>query len=314
MTRKQGGISIVVPVYLGAQTLAPLVERLVAVFENPGQELEILMVNDGSTDNSWQVICDLAGRYPQVRGLNLMRNFGQHNALLAGIRSATGDFIVTMDDDLQNPPEEVPKLLAKLAEGHDVIYGVPEQEQHGRFRDTASVMTKFLMRVGLGFKHADKSSSFRAFRSDLRRGFEHFDSRYVSIDVLLTWATTKFSWVPVRHDQRAGGKSGYTLRKLFRHMMNMITSFSTIPLKLASVVGFSFTVFGFGFLFYILFNYFVHGSAVPGFAFLGSMIAIFSGVQLFSLGIIGEYIGRIHQRALNEPCYVIAEEVGDSGD
>jgi undecaprenyl-phosphate 4-deoxy-4-formamido-L-arabinose transferase len=311
MTRKDGRVSVVIPVYFGAETISPLIERLTAVFDRLEQDHELLLVNDGSTDDSWTVIRQLASQHTQVRGLNLMRNFGQHNALLAGIRQATGDVIVTMDDDLQNPPEEIPKLLDKLATGYDVVYGVPEQEKHGKFRDTASIMTKVLMRVGLGFKYADKSSAFRAFRSKLRRGFEHFDSRFVSIDVLLTWSTSSFGWVAVEHHERESGQSNYTLRKLFTHMMNMITSFSTIPLKLASIVGFSFTAFGLLFLLYILFNYFVHGSSVPGFAFLGSMIAIFSGVQLFSLGIIGEYIGRIHQRALNEPCYVISERTAD---
>jgi undecaprenyl-phosphate 4-deoxy-4-formamido-L-arabinose transferase len=240
-----------------------------------------------------------------------MRNFGQHNAILAGIRQARGDVIVTMDDDLQNPPDEIPKLLEKLNQGYDVVYGVPEQEQHGKFRDTASIFTKFALRVGLGFKHASKSSAFRVFRTRLRRAFTHYESRFVSIDVLLTWATSNFSWVTVRHEERTVGQSGYNLRKLISHTMNIVTSFSTIPLKLASITGFIFTGFGLLFLFYILFNYFVHGSSVPGFAFLGSMISIFSGVQLFSLGIIGEYIGRIHQRALNEPCYVILETVGE---
>ena len=312
MPDKHISTSVIVPVYYGENSIAELVERLVGVFHERAQTFEILLVNDGSEDGSWAVIRELSSKYPEVKGIDLMRNFGQHNAILAGIRQAAGEVIVTMDDDLQNPPEEVPKLLDKLAEGHDVVYGVPEEEQHGKFRDSASVMTKFLMRVGLGFKQANKSSAFRAFRTELRRAFEDFHSRFVSIDVLLTWATRDFHWVAVRHDERKAGKSGYNLRKLFTHMMNMVTSFSTIPLKLASIVGFTFTAFGFLFLFYILFNYFVHGSSVPGFAFLGSMIAIFSGVQLFSLGIIGEYIGRIHQRALNEPCYVISDTTKDT--
>lgn len=301
-------VSIVVPVYFGSETLTELARRLLAVFDSRTEDCEILFINDGSEDNSWEVIQNLSAKYTNVSGINLIRNFGQHNAVLAGIRQANGEVIVTMDDDLQNPPEEVPKLLEKLSEGHDVVYGVPELEQHGKFRDSASAMTKFAMRVGLGFKHANQSSAFRAFRTHLRRAFAKFHSRYVSIDVLLTWGTKNFSWVTVEHAERTVGQSGYNLRKLFTHMMNMVTSFSTIPLKLASIVGFSFTLFGLLFLLYIFYNYLVHGSSVPGFAFLGSMIAIFSGVQLFSLGIIGEYIGRIHQRALNEPCYVISEE------
>jgi glycosyltransferase involved in cell wall biosynthesis len=137
-----------------------------------------------------------------------MRNFGQHNALLAGIRQAKGEIIVTMDDDLQNPPEEVPKLLAKLADGHDVVYGNPSQKQHGMVRDNASVFVKIALRAGLGFKHANHTSAFRAFRTQLRDAFTDFHAKHVSIDVLLTWATTDFSWVVVQHNQRLSGKSG----------------------------------------------------------------------------------------------------------
>jgi undecaprenyl-phosphate 4-deoxy-4-formamido-L-arabinose transferase len=169
-------------------------------------------------------------------------------------------------------------------------------------------MVKVALRVGLGFKHASYTSAFRAFRTDLRKAFSDFDAKYVSIDVLLTWATTDFSWVLVKHDQRASGASGYTMTKLVSHTVNMLTSFSTLPLRVASFVGFSFMAFGILILLYSFTVYLLVGRSVPGFTFLASIIAIFSGVQLFSLGIIGEYIGRIHQRALNQPCYVIAEE------
>ena len=301
-------ISVVIPVYNSADTLEPLVDRLLKVFRDRVETCEILMVNDGSKDHCWQVIQDLASKHLQVRGFNLMRNFGQHNALLAGIRHAKGEVIVTMDDDLQNPPEEIPKLLVELAEGHTVVYGTPNQEQHGKVRGNASTFVKIALRVGLGFKHASHTSSFRAFRTELRNAFTDFHAKHVSIDVLLTWATTDFSWVIVQHDQRWSGKSGYSLRKLFDHTMNMLTSFSALPLRIASFIGFFFMAFGVLVLIYALAVYLSGGGSVPGFTFLASIIAIFSGVQLFSLGIIGEYIGRIHQQALNQPCYIILEK------
>ena len=307
MTETQGLVSIVVPVYNGSATITELVERLLAVFRSMGRACEIVLVNDGSPDNSWDVVSALALANPEVRGLNLMRNFGQHNALLAGIRQARGEVTVTMDDDLQNPPEEVPRLLEGIAEGHDVVYGIPAGGQHGLFRDLASVAAKFALRVGLGYRHASKTSAFRAFKTKLRAAFCDFRAKYVSIDVLLTWATSDFSWVVVGHDKRITGKSGYTLRKLLSHTINMVTSFSPLPLRIASLIGFIFTAFGVGVLLYSLVVYVISDRAVPGFTFLASIIAIFSGVQLFSLGIIGEYIGRIHQRALDQPAYVIAE-------
>lgn len=314
MTEQAGLVSIVVPVYNGSATITALAERLLAVFNAMNRPCEILLVNDGSQDDSWRVIRALAAAHPQVRGLNLMRNFGQHNALLAGIRAASGKVIVTMDDDLQNPPEEVPKLLAKVEEGHTVVYGVPAEGRHGPVRDFASFAVKFALRVGLGFRHASHTSAFRAFRTPLRDAFANFGAKYVSIDVLLTWATNDFSWVAVEHKEREAGKSGYTLRKLLSHTVNMVTSFSRLPLRIASLIGFAFMLFGILVLLYSLAVYLFRGQVVPGFTFLASIIAIFSGVQLFSLGIIGEYIGRIHQRVLDQPCYVVGETTTDHSE
>jgi glycosyltransferase involved in cell wall biosynthesis len=308
MTETSGLVSVIIPVYNSEDSLEPLVDRLLNVFQNQANECEILMVNDGSQDHSWKIIQTLASNHQQVRGLNLMRNFGQHNALLAGIRQAKGEIIVTMDDDLQNPPEEVPKLLAELAEGHDVVYGNPIQEQHGIVRDNASVFVKIALRAGFGFKHASHTSAFRAFRAQLRNAFSDFEAKHVSIDVLLTWATTDFAWVSVKHNERLSGRSGYSLHKLLNHTINIVTSFSSLPLRIATFIGFIFMAFGVLILLYALLGYFIYNRGVPGFTFIASIIAIFSGVQLFSLGIIGEYIGRIHQRVLNQPCYVIADK------
>ncbi len=304
-------VSVIVPVYRGAPTIAELVERVICVFEALPRPLEIILVNDCSPDDSWAVIQSLAERYPQVTGLNLIRNFGQHNALLAGIRSANGDIIVTMDDDLQNPPEEIPKLLAGVDDGHAVTYGVPNEGRHGAFRDLSSRVAKLALRYGLGFKHASNTSAFRAFRTQLREAFRDFDAKFVSIDVLLTWGTNDFSHAIVDHKERQRGTSGYSFRKLWNHTVNMVTSFSTIPLRIASMVGFVFFLFGVCVLLYSLSVFLLHGRSVPGFTFIASIIAIFSGVQLFSLGIIGEYLARIHQKALNEPCYVVADVTGD---
>lgn len=306
MTEIPGLVSVVIPVYNSADTLKTLVERLLKVFQDGTHQCEILMVNDGSQDLSWRVIKNLASENPQVSGLNLMRNFGQHNALLAGIREAKGAVIVTMDDDLQNPPEEIPRLLGRLEEGFDVVYGVPEKEKHGLLRDAASIMIKIALRWALGFRHASHTSAFRAFRTRLRLAFADFRSTNVSIDVLLTWGTTKFAHVEVKHQKRQRGRSGYNFRKLATHAINMVTSFSTLPLRIATLVGFVFMLFGVAVQVRLLLMYFFSTVSVPGFTFLASLIAIFSGVQLFSLGIIGEYIARIHSRALERPPYLIS--------
>jgi undecaprenyl-phosphate 4-deoxy-4-formamido-L-arabinose transferase len=305
-------VSVIVPVFNSEGSLPILIPRVNRALA--GRSFEILLVNDGSSDRSWEIIRDWAGRDPSVRGLNLMRNYGQHNALLAGVRAARGDLTVTLDDDLQHPPEEIPILLTELSRGFDVVYGTPATLPHSPFRNIAAWTTKLVLQEAIGAETARKVSAFRAFRTDLRKAFEDYRSPYVSMDVLLTWATSKFSAVAVKHRPREIGKSQYTFRTLARHALTMITSFSTLPLRLASLTGLCFTVLGFGVLVYVLVTYAVRHGSVPGFPFLASIIAIFSGAQLFALGIIGEYLARIHSRMMERPTYAIAEQVGGRED
>jgi glycosyltransferase involved in cell wall biosynthesis len=309
-----GGISVVVPVYNSHQTVAALVERVCQAVRALGP-FELVLVNDGSRDASWQAIEAASAARPEVRGLDLGRNFGQHNALLCGIRHARYAVVVTLDDDLQNPPEEIPKLLAALAAGADVVYGTPEREQHGWFRDRASVLTKLTLRHVMGTEHARSVSAFRAFKTPLRAAFAEYRGPQVNIDVLLSWATTQFAAVPVQHAARQQGRSTYTLRKLVRHALNMITGFSVAPLRVASLIGFAFTACGLLLLLFVVGRYFIQGAEVPGFAFLASAISIFSGVQLFALGVMGEYLARMHYRLMDRPAYVVraAAEGGGGG-
>jgi len=265
------------------------------------------MVNDGSSDGSWSTICRIAQEHVWVHGINLARNYGQHNALLCGIRAAKFELLVTMDDDLQNPPEEIPKLLQKLEEGYDVVYGVPQTEQHGLLRDLASQFTKIALRSAMGTEIARNVSAFRVFRRRICVAFSQYGGSFVSLDVLLTWGTTRFTAVRVRHDPREVGVSGYTVGKLIRHASNMITGFSILPLQMASVMGFGFTLVGVLVLAYVLGRYFLQGTTVPGFPFLASTIAIFSGAQLFALGVIGEYLARIHFRSMERPTYAVRD-------
>jgi undecaprenyl-phosphate 4-deoxy-4-formamido-L-arabinose transferase len=299
------GCSVVIPVYNSERILSELVARLDEVLSGLTDRFEAILVNDGSRDGSWDMICGLAETHPWVRGMNLMRNYGQHSALLCGIQAARYGVIVTIDDDLQHPPEEIPKLLVKLAEGYDVVYGRPEEETHGLWRDLASQITKAALQSAMGAETARHASAFRAFRSQVRDAFVGYRGMFVSIDVLLTWGTTRFSAIPVRHDPRRSGESQYTFRKLVTHALNMMTGFSVVPLELASLIGFVFTLFGFGILAFVVGRYLIQGGSVPGFSFLASIIAIFSGAQLFALGIIGEYLARMHFRMMERPAYVV---------
>jgi glycosyltransferase involved in cell wall biosynthesis len=299
------GISVVIPVYCSALILSDLINRLEPVLMKIGGEFEVILVNDGSSDESWQVIQRLAAEFPWICGVCMMRSFGQHNALLAGIREARFDLTVTMDDDLQHPPEGLPMLVEKFVEGYDVVYAPPIQEQHGIFRNMASVLTKLVLQGAMGADTARMVSAWRIFRTDLRDGFSRFNGPFVNIDVLLTWSTTCFGGIRLQHDPRTVGKSNYGVKKLVVHALNMMTGFSVIPLQIASVTGFVFTLFGVGVLTYVIGRYCISGSSVAGFPFLASVISIFSGAQLFALGIMGEYLARIHFRTMEKPSYSI---------
>jgi undecaprenyl-phosphate 4-deoxy-4-formamido-L-arabinose transferase len=303
-------VSVVVPVYNGEATVVELTKRLRAVLTPLVSRFEIILVNDGSPDSSWHVIVQLAEEEPDVRGVNLMRNYGQHHALLAGIQEARHDVIVTVDDDLQHPPEEIPKLLAKLNEGYDVVYGRPEQRSHSFGRNISSKVLKTMLKVVLGAEMASHSSAFKSFRADLRRGFGDFSGPYVSVDVLLSWSAARVTHVLVEHHPRQEGKSGYTLGKLMVLAFNMLTGYSTLPLRIASGLGLATAVLGLGMFFYVVMRRFLNPSYVPGFAFLASEVALFAGMQLFAIGVIGEYLARLHFRMMGKPPYVIRERVG----
>ena len=299
-------LSVVIPVYNSEGIVGELVARLAEVLPTLSRDHEVILVNDGSRDHSWEIVRQLAQDYPWVRGIRLMRNYGQHNALLCGIRAAKHEVIITMDDDLQHPPEEIPKLLDKLAEGYDVVYGTPEKMPHSWWRNLFSRYTKRILTYVMGVKTIRDISAFRAFRSHLRKAFEVYQSPAVIIDVLLSWGTTSFVTVTVNESPRSMGESNYTFFKLVHVTMLVLTAFSTAPLRFASMMGFALTFFGIAVLVYVICVYFSLGS-IPGFPFLASIITLFSGAQLFAVGVIGEYLARVFDRSMDRPPYVIGE-------
>ncbi len=300
-------ISTVVPVYNAEKTLPELVARLGPVLENSGGDFELILVDDGSRDGSWDLIRRLAEADSRIRGINLMRNYGQHNALREGLMAARGEVIVTLDDDLQNPPEEIPKLLGKLEEGYDVVYGVPERKRHTIGRRTGSAIIRLILRGALGAEIARNVSSFRALRSEVRAAFPGYRGAFIIIDAPLAWATDRFGAVTVRHEAREESKSNYNFRRLLLQSLNALFGFSIRPLKFASLLGFFFTIFGAGVLAYAVGRYLILGYSIPGFPFLASIIAIFSGAQLLVLGILGEYLSRMYYRTMGRPGSIVRE-------
>jgi len=301
-------ISVVVPCYRSSETLEPLVERIRLALAPITNDYEVILVVDDSPDDTWEVVQRLSSQ-EQVRGLNLMRNYGQHNAILAGVLNAENELIVTMDDDLQHPPEAIPDLIRALTDEFDLVYGVAKVEEHGFWRNLASRAVKRAMVITLGVEHARKISAFRAFRNELKSPFMEVRDAFVSIDVILSWVTTRITSIEVEMERRAESESNYNVRSLFGHALNMVTGYSITPLKLVTMLGLATALLGFGLLVIVLVLFFTGRTEVAGFTTIASMVALFAGAQMAAIGILGEYLGRLHFRSMNRPTYVIRDEV-----
>ncbi|MEK7269833.1 MAG: glycosyltransferase [Planctomycetota bacterium] len=309
-------VSVVVPVYGGEATLGLLVDGLRAAASAKGWRLEVLLVCDRPRDGSWAVAKDLAGKHPEVCAILLRRNFGQHPATLLGIRRARGSVIVTMDEDLQHNPADVPALVDECRRTGGIAYGVARALPHSGWRNIASRVSKWFLAHYVGVKAAQQMSAFRAFPASLRDAFENYHGERVAIDVLLSWSGAPVSAVSCVHDARQAGKSGYTFRKLLSLLGDLLLGFSTAPLRVASMIGLFFVLVSIGIGAYVFIGWLHHGPEgpkVPGFAFQALAISLFGGVQLLAIGVIGEYLGRLYFGSLGRPQYLV-EEVARSGN
>jgi undecaprenyl-phosphate 4-deoxy-4-formamido-L-arabinose transferase len=300
---EQVDVSVVVPVFNSASTLPALVDRVSAALGELGRTFEIVFVDDGSRDDSWRVLRGLHVAAPEhIRAIQLMRNSGQHNALLCGLRHARGRCVITMDDDLQHPPEEIHRLLERLeGDDLDLVYGVYREKRHSLARNLASKLVNAMYRVTFG--QATRVTSLRAIDRRLVEAVCRHGLGFTHLDGLLAWNTQRIGEVQVAHLPRESGKSGYSLAKLIVLALNLFTSFSLLPLQLVSTLGFVFAMLGLGGSLYYLILYLASNIAVPGYASIIIAIMTFGGVQLLSLGILGEYIGRLHLNVNGKPQY-----------
>lgn len=298
-------VSVIVPCYRSAATLPTLSARLHDALPAAAGDFEIVLVVDGGDLATWTAAADLERGSEHVRALRLSRNYGQHNALVAGVRAARHEVIVTMDDDLQHRPEEVPTLLAALTDDVDLVYGVAAREEHGAYRSFASRLAKATLERTMGITGARRLSAFRAFRTFLRNGFTHLNGPHACLDVALSWGTTNITSVSVPMDERRHGRSNYTVRMLVRHTLNMVFGYSTAPLRLVTYLGFLVGFLGLALLTRTLYLYFSKETTVAGFTTVASMVALFSAAQMIAIGVLGEYLGRIHANGLGLPTYVI---------
>ena len=298
-------LSVVIPVYRSAETLSTLFDELAQALGELGVQWQIVLVDDASPDTSWDVICELQRRSPdRIRAIQLSRNFGQHNALMCGFRHADGRFIVTMDDDLQNPPGEIPKLFRAIRESNaDLVYGAYQQKQHSRLRNLATEVVGAFYRKVFGRPFA--FTAYRIFRRELMEQILAQPVSFVFIDGLFAWHTDRIARTVVEHRPRTSGRSRYTWGKLARLAVNLFTNFSLLPLQIASWVGGAVTTAGLVLALYCALQLLFGEQAIRGSLLTIVVVLVIGGIQLLCLGVLGEYVGRVHLNNNGRPQYAI---------
>ncbi len=297
-------ISVIIPVYNSERHLWELVPRLMKVLDTETPCFEIILIDDGSGDGSWDVLSQLWATYPaHVRAVQLMRNYGQHNALMCGFRQALGQYIVTMDDDLQNPPEEIPKLLSVIRKRNaDLVYGIYKKKKHAVWRNLGSAVVRKFYKMVL--KVPVEPTSFRIIKRQLVKSILSYNKNFTYVDGLLAWNTRRIDTIFVEHHARSSGRSGYSISRLIVLALNLFTNFSLFPLQLVSVLGICVAIVGLLLGVYFLVQSLLSHIVVSGYASIIVAIFVLGGTQLLALGIIGEYLGRVHLNVNRKPQYV----------
>ena len=313
MTPEPIAVSIVVPVYNAEASI----ERLTATIEElpiPGGH-ELILVNDGSRDHSAEICRALAARKRiPITFIDLMRNFGEHNAVMAGLRHARGEYVVTLDDDFQNPPAEVVRLVAHTREhALDAVYTVFTQKRHARWRNWGSRLTVRVSDLLLDKPRGLYLSSFRCLHARVVRAICVYEGAFPYVDGMVLQVTQRIGQLEVEHAERQAGQSGYTLRRLTRLWMNMFVNFSIMPLRIATVLGLATAAAGFLGIPYLIIDH-MQGHNPPGWATLMCSLLVFSGTQLTILGLLGEYLGRLFLNANRKPQYIIRDLLRPAGD
>jgi undecaprenyl-phosphate 4-deoxy-4-formamido-L-arabinose transferase len=302
-------LSVVIPVFNEARTLVDLHERLVAVLKDIGRPWEIVFVDDGSTDGTASILKALHAQDPAVRVVRFNRNYGQHTAVFAGLERARGDVVVTLDGDLQNPPEEIPRLLDRLAEGADVVGGWRTGRDDPRMRRWASSLVNRVTSRLVGVPMHDYGCMLRAYRRSVVDQLVRCPETSQFIPALANTLAGTVAEVPVAHAPRRDGQSKYGPLRLLRLLFDLLTGFSLLPIQAVSVAGIFVAALGLGFAAFLGLRRLLVGPEVEGVFTLFAILFFFVGLQILALGLIGEYVGRIYQEVRRRPRYVVAEEL-----
>lgn len=305
-------VSFVIPCYKSERTITSVVEEVrEAMNKLPQYTFEMILVNDYSPDDTFAVITALSNKYPNICGINLARNFGQHAALMAGFHYVTGDILVCLDDDGQTPADEVSKLLQKIENGQDVVYAKYEHKKHSLFRNFGSFINEKMAQFLLGKPKELYVSSYFAARRFVVDEMLRYDKSYPYVIGLVLRATKRISNVTVNHREREIGTSGYNFAKLFGLWLNGFTAFSVRPLRVATWIGTMCAFVGFIYGIYTIIKKLVNPLVPVGFSSLMSAVMFIGGMILLMLGLVGEYIGRVYISMNNAPQYVIREIVNE---
>lgn len=304
MTKK---ISFVIPCYYSEKTLEPVVETIIREFSN--RPIEIVLVNDGSTDGTFSVIKKLCAKYKFIKGVNLAKNFGQDGARMAGYRFCTGDYIVSLDDDGQNPPFEAHKLIAKLEEGYDVVFGKYTEKKHSWFKNFGSKVNDRMANIVIGKPKDITLCSYFVMTKFVAKEIIKYNGAFPYVWGLILRSTNRIANAVIEHREREVGETTYTFAKLLGLWLNGFTAFSVKPLRMASFLGVLFAAFGFLFVMYILIATLFFGATTQGWASLMSMLLIIGGTLMMMIGLLGEYVGRIYLNGNKAPQFVIRETI-----
>lgn len=303
-------ISVIVPVYNEEPNLRNLMARLYPVMKSLGRPFEVIFTDDGSRDRSLEILREMAQRHPEVKVIEFNGNFGQHMAIMAAFEKSAGEIIVTLDADLQNPPEEIPKLVAEMEKGHDVVGSIRQKRQDTLFRRGASRIVTITTNKMTGMQMSDYGCMLRAYNRTVIDNLNRCQETTTFIPALAQTFAANPSEVPVSHAERAEGESKYSLYRLVRLNFDLMTGFSVVPLQLFALLGILTSGASVLFALFLLVRRFLIGSEVEGVFTLFAILFFFVGIIIFGIGLVGEYVGRIYQEVRRRPRYVVRRTYG----